>query len=529
MVKNFIICLIIPVLFFGCYTSKSYIHGSNESDEIINQASLKANLEFLASDALEGREAGTRGEELAALFITSELKKYGVQPFYGDTSYFQNMNLRYSTFSDECELNLINNKGQNIKQFVYGSEFVGSTYYLTENDTTTSLVFAGYGITADEYNYDDYANIDVAGKYVLILAGEPPSEDTAYFAGTKNTSYANSRHKIRNAKDHNAAGIIMPSLFEKEFGWDRLVNYVKKGKVKLDNYSEDDEKPKSDSKFTLLYVNENSQKEIMQFGKFSFEKVNEIFEKEGEMPVYAFENQVQVSMKIDDSRVEKAHNILAIIEGNDPVLKNEYIAIGAHYDHEGKTERGVYNGADDNGSGTVALMEVAKAFAATRENKRSIFISFFTAEEKGLLGSKYLVKNLDILNNIKAHINLDMIGRGSADTIYSIGSDKLSSELKEIVENVNASNEKFYLNYKFDDPTDPQRLYYRSDHYNFAKNDIPVVFFFDYQMEDYHKPTDDVEKINFEKVRRVAKLTYGIALHVANLNHKLKVDKLASQ
>ncbi len=199
--------------------------------------------------------------------------------------------------------------------------------------------------------------------------------------------------------------------------------------------------------------------------------------------------------------------------------------LSAHYDHEGIVNDEIYNGADDNGSGTVAILEAGRRLALLKENKRSIILAFHTGEEKGLLGSKYLTKNSDFMSEVVSNINIDMVGREDTESIYSIGSGKLSTELYDLVEKVNSETVKFELDYTFDDPNDPNRYYYRSDHYNYAKQNIPIVFFYDHMTEDYHKPTDDVDKINFEKIEKVSTLITELALRIANLDHKLKLDK----
>jgi Zn-dependent M28 family amino/carboxypeptidase len=221
---------------------------------------------------------------------------------------------------------------------------------------------------------------------------------------------------------------------------------------------------------------------------------------------------------------KSSKNLIGIIEGTDSELKNEFITIGAHYDHEGIINGVVYNGADDNASGTVAILEAARRLVDLNNNKRSILIIFHAAEEKGLLGSKYLTSNSDFMENVIVNINADMVGRKHVDSIYSIGSDKLSSELKNIVEDVNEETVNFVFNYRFDEPNDPQRLYYRSDHYNYAKQNIPVVFFYDYMLEDYSKPTDTPDKINYEKVEKISTLVTHLALKISNLDHRLRVD-----
>ncbi len=228
-----------------------------------------------------------------------------------------------------------------------------------------------------------------------------------------------------------------------------------------------------------------------------------------------------------------SENILAYIRGTEK--PDELIVISAHYDHVGKNKNGeVYNGADDDGSGTVALMEIAEAFKKAtswgKAPKRSILILHVTGEEHGLLGSKYYADNpVFPLANTVANLNIDMIGRSDAENagknyVYVIGSEMLSSDLKKIMEQANRTTTQLDLNYKYDDPKDPQMLYYRSDHYNFAKNNIPVAFFFDGIHEDYHKVTDDPEKIDYPLLQKRTQLVFATAWELANRSARIVVD-----
>lgn len=229
----------------------------------------------------------------------------------------------------------------------------------------------------------------------------------------------------------------------------------------------------------------------------------------------------------------ESENILAFIEGTEK--PNEIIVISAHYDHVGMKDGVVYNGADDDGSGTVALLEMAEAFQVAKKSgkspKRSILFLHVTGEEHGLLGSKYYSENpIFPLENTVVNLNIDMIGRCDAENcgknyVYVIGSEMLSSELKKINENANAATTKLELNYKYDDPKDPQRLYYRSDHYNFAKHNIPVAFYFDGIHEDYHKPTDDADKIDYNALQKRTQLVFATAWELANRKDRIVVDK----
>jgi len=229
----------------------------------------------------------------------------------------------------------------------------------------------------------------------------------------------------------------------------------------------------------------------------------------------------------------KGENVLGYIEGTD--LKEEVIIITAHYDHLGKHDSLIFNGADDDASGTVAAMEIAEAFIIAKQNghgpRRSILIMAVSGEEKGLLGSKYYTDNpVYPLEKTVANLNIDMIGRigdfhTSPDYVYLIGSDMLSKELHEISEEINKKHTKLRLDYTYNTEDDPNRYYYRSDHYNFAKNNIPVIFYFNGLHEDYHKPTDTVEKINFSKIKKIADLIFLTAWEIANREKRIVVDK----
>jgi len=231
-----------------------------------------------------------------------------------------------------------------------------------------------------------------------------------------------------------------------------------------------------------------------------------------------------------------SENVVAFIEGSEK--PEEIIVLSAHYDHVGMRKDGtIYNGADDDGSGTVALLEIAQAFKMAAENgqrpKRSILLLHVTAEEIGLFGSRYYTENpLFPLENTVCNLNTDMIGRIDPDKadnpeyVYLIGSDKLSQELHELSEMVNENYVQLELDYTFNDENDPNRFYYRSDHYNFAKNNIPVIFYFNGVHEDYHEPTDTPDKIEYELLAKRARLIFHTAWEVANREGRIYADKL---
>ncbi len=257
-------------------------------------------------------------------------------------------------------------------------------------------------------------------------------------------------------------------------------------------------------------------------------------------------NHVQTPLGNDDyfqevpasflpKNLKDSENVVAYVKGTEK--PEEILVISAHYDHIGKNGNVIYNGADDDGSGTVAILEIAEAFQLASEAgygpKRSILFINLTAEEKGLYGSKWYVKNpIFPLKNHIVNLNIDMIGRvddahlNNSNYIYLIGSDKLSSELHNLSENINNKYIGLEFDYTFNDENDPNRFYYRSDHYNFAKNNIPVIFYFNGVHDDYHRETDTSEKINYQLLTQRTKLIFHTAWEIANRKNKLTVDKL---
>jgi Zn-dependent M28 family amino/carboxypeptidase len=252
------------------------------------------------------------------------------------------------------------------------------------------------------------------------------------------------------------------------------------------------------------------------------------------LPAFALKG-VTITFNVDADytvvRTRYTHNVVGIVEGSDPKLKDTYVAYGAHYDHigyrEGIAEDRISNGADDDGSGTVAIMAIARAFALGPRPKRSLLFVWHAGEENGLLGSRY---NADYpavpIDKIVTQLNMDMVGRNKnndpqqADTVFVVGSDRISTELHNINEDANASLAKpMTMDYELNDPADTESIYTRSDHYSYAAKGIPIVFYFTGLHPDYHQPSDSVEKIIFDKVQRVAQLAYETGRRVANLDH----------
>jgi len=515
MKKLFLLIAVISLS--ACSTFQRRI---SDRDQLFIDKYLKANLAFLSSDELEGREATSRGEKLASLFIASELSKYGVQPFGDSGTYFQNFPLQVSGFEENSKI-IVSEDSVN-HNFKIGDDFVRASWSFPSADyfnKKSALAFAGYGITAPEFEFDDYAGLDVKGKTVVVLAGEPESDDPDFFKGEKRSAYSKVSAKLRIAADNGAVGlIVLPDSNVIKY-WSRYSDWTKSEAFRYSG-----SEGRNSTGIPAFSLNNESASVFLSSSGL----------KPGDLANYIDDYKRPEDFAIKDSlyfditvytKTKYARNVVGIISGIDDSLKNEFVVLSSHYDHLGKRGEDIYNGADDDGSGTAAILDAARTLSEAKENKRSILFVFHTAEEKGLLGSRYFTEHFDKMDKIRTDINLDMVGRGSADSIYSIGSGKLSAEFYNLVRSANKESVNFAFNYKFDDPNDPNRFYYRSDHVHYAKKGIPIVFFYDYLMKDYHRSTDTVEKINFEKLTKITNLVHHLALKISNLNHKLKIDK----
>jgi hypothetical protein len=497
--------LSLTYIFIGCSTP-SYIAENNKEKSTVSLTNIKANLKFLADDELEGREAATRGERLASLFIVSELEKYGVKPAGDNGTYFQSFNLEVNQYDTSSFIVLnFNNSADTIK---YLTDFL-RYYSFNDDQKELQFVFAGYGINAPSQGYNDYENIDAKGKAVLILPGNP---------NPRLAPYSSSKAKLAAAEKAGASAIFFILDKESSSRWQYFSAYLRGSSTGLSNKNQ----------ISSYRVNYNSASKFFIGNKLSFRQIDSLYSNNLDIPSFPLTANASANIKIIRSKQE-ARNVVGIIEGNDQNLKNEYVALGAHYDHVGVINGEIYNGADDNGSGTVALLETARLLSQSSSHKRSFFIAFHSAEEKGLLGAEFLTSNLPFINDIIAHINMDMVGREHEDSIHVIGADRISKELHEIVESVNKETVNLFLNYRFNDPADPNQLYYRSDHFHYANQGIPIVFFYDYMLKDYHKPTDTVDKINFIKIGRVTELIYHLSLRLSNHPQRLEITKTVNK
>ncbi len=442
---------------------------------------LKAHLTVLASDEYEGRETGTKGQKMAAEYIANYFEELGLEAPVNNT-YFQKFDLIAS------EINTSYFRKDEEKKMVF-EDFI----YFSRSETAGEEYIDV--IIADE---DDTMIDSYEGSYVAYLVDE----------------YTSMQDRIDKAKEAGAKGFIEVIESDDKFASTlrRFSGFMKRPGLGLEG-------------------RDNERSKMIIVGK---ETMAWIFEKEYDQLKAGDKAQVIFNADYLDKPIE-TENVLGLLQGTEK--PDEILVITSHYDHIGITNGEINNGADDDGSGTVTVLELAEAFtsaaAKNRGPKRSILFMTVTGEEKGLLGSRYYTDMNPVypLENTVVNLNIDMIGRvdekheGNPDYIYLIGADKLSQELHDLSEEMNSSYTNLELDYTYNDENDPNRFYYRSDHYNFAKNNIPIIFYFNGVHADYHKPTDTIEKINFEKMEKIARLVFHTGWEIANREEKLNVDK----
>ena len=481
-------------------------------------ADMSKNLHVLASDEYEGRETGKKGQKMAAEYIARQFKAAGIPP-YKDSTYYQ-----------QFPLNVIMPAAAEVsiggKQYAGNKDFYNYPGQSEQTINTNSILFLGYGV--DEPKYNDYDGADIKDKVVMILAGEPYSKDSlSLITGKKAPSLwtTYNKTKIEKARESGVEALLIVV--------DNVAKDMVDNKHRLESSSMRLDLGKKE--MPVVYISKEMADAILSEGpgkKQSVEKTKSKISKSGKPLSLIAKSDVVINIKNNVQKIT-SENVLAYIEGTD--LKEQLIVVTAHYDHLGIDGKIVFNGADDDGSGTVAVINMAETFAkAKREGRgprRSMLFMTVAGEEKGLLGSSYYTDHPEFpLKNTVCDLNIDMIGRqdekhaNNPNYIYLIGSDKLSSQLHNISENQNKLYENLELDYTYNDEKDKNRFYYRSDHYNFAKNGIPVIFYFNGVHADYHKETDEVEKINFEKMEKITRLVFFTAWELANRNERIVVD-----
>ncbi|MBN2091362.1 M20/M25/M40 family metallo-hydrolase [candidate division KSB1 bacterium] len=486
---------------------------SKHALELIDVDEARNIVSFLAADSLMGRNTPSPELDKAAEYIASKFKSYGLLPVNG--SYFQEVRLHRISLGDTNQL-VITDKDGTPSNLPIKKEFI--PFEMTANKQVAGdVVFAGYGITAPELAYDDYANLDVNGKIVVIVKDAPRQFDSeSPFYHKKDLGFNKIAEKVRNAIEHGATGLLIVTnplnskiLRPSGFPWPSLYKNFPADAIPLTLGTTEEKK------IPVVHVGEAAVKQF--FG--SIEKYTGIVKKiDSTLTPNSFliVNSQAMLKTSTQTQVLYSKNVVAFCPGTDKKLKDEVIVIGGHYDHLGYKKKvtagqdSIYNGADDNASGTAGVMLIARAFAASEiKPRRSVLFLAFTGEEKMLWGSEaYVEQPLFPIKKTVAMLNLDMIGRGNIDSLYLYGMRR-SPELNDLAMKENR---------KADFTIVPERsnVISGSDHVNFGRKNIPVLFFHSGTHGDYHQVSDHAEKINYEKLCRISQYCLRIAWNLAN-------------
>lgn len=503
--------------------------------DTISAAQLRGYLSFIASDEMEGRDTPSRGLDTVAKFIALNLGRWGFKPYGDDGTFFQKIALRREAVDPSKSIAEIN--GQ---KFSIGEDFLPNAVGAT---LTGALVFAGNGWVIKSKNLDPYQGVDVKDKIIVVVGsgqGFPRGLTRADLAGRMGEDWSS---PSVYAQQHGAKGVLVIADSQALQNWEQLrLRSLQPARAFVEKFTT--QTPATGMPSILM----SSKMATALFAGEKFDAATLVSRAESGDQVPAFDlsagKTVAITVAVKTER-PTTQNVVAVWEGGDPVLKNEYVALGAHYDHVGicapGTADAICNGADDDGSGTTALLGMAEALSRAKQRpKRSVLFVWHCGEEKGLWGSRYFTEYPTVpLDKIVTQLNIDMIGRSKKaddtsarnkdltgpDSIYVIGSTMMSTELGALSQQVNKSFLNLTYDVKYDDPADPNRFFFRSDHFNYARKGIPIIFFFDGVHEDYHRPGDEPQKIDYDKMEKVARTIYMTLWEVASLKERPKVDK----
>ena len=496
--KLLFIGALFPLLFIcGCYNPKTIID-SAEKREIspgITIHELKKHVVFLASDSLKGRKPGTKGGQRAAEYIKNKISKLDLE-LLGNNG--------FQFFDVVTSVVLGKNNELSFSGFIgtVGEDFIPLGF--SKNDSfTVEVVFSGYGfdIKTDSLEWNDYDQLNVDGRWVLILRGDPEDNPHGEFS-----EHSSLRKKTMVARDKGAAGILFVSGVTFDENDDLIELYY--------------DQSQTGSGIPVLHIKRNVADLLLHEKNYTIKSLESILIKERTPQSFVLDKIATVVTDLIHEKV-RTQNVIAILPGTDPDLKEEFIVIGAHYDHLGfggshsgslrPDSLAIHNGADDNASGVATIIEIMGKLNFRRKHlKRSVLFIAFGAEELGLIGSKYFTKNpLIDLNQIKFMINLDMVGRMNPDTkSLKVGGTGTGVRLSDFLK-TNTQNSDLDISFSSDG-------YGPSDHSSFYVEDIPVLFFFSGSHQDYHTPEDDSDKINYSGLKNISEIVYNVVFDVAN-------------
>lgn len=502
--------------FANISAQKNFDKNGRPGLETIKPSHLRSHLAFLASSELEGRETSYRGQKVAAQYIAAVFGKLGLSPGGENGTFFQHFDLNVRRPGDQSSITMAGPKGT--KRFHFRKDFLGTA--LRETTFTARVMFAG----DQNMHFSSEQEAALAGNVAVVFAARRNQP-----GDTSRTQRRSGGRFFRNA----AAALIVINEAESgsiEQQARQFANAIEKGQMTLRDAPQP---PRFQAPLAFLVSQEVGATILAPLGMEKLRAAGSSDSAFSPIPLAGISVTIDLKTSTD---VKTSENVIGILEGSDPILKNEFVVFTAHYDHIGvsASDGAIYHGADDDGSGTAAILELAEAFVLNPvKPKRSIVFMTVSGEEKGLLGSDYYTRHPVVpLDKTIANINIDMIGRidkkfselKKTEYVYVIGSDKISTELDSLLKAANKETVNITLDYTYNDDNDPQQFYRRSDHYNFAKNGIPIVFFFTGIHEDYHRPTDTVDKIMFDKTAMIGRLAFATGWKIANFKRMLRKD-----
>ena len=467
-------------------------------------------IKFLSSDQLKGRGDGTKELDRAGDYIADHFRNFGLKPGGGNGKYLQHFDLVVGAKLGRKNV-AVYTQGEHSEKLNLQETFVPLSFSASTS-IEAPLVFAGYGITAPEYHYDDYQGLDVSGRIAIVLRHEPQENDEhSVFAGRQLTSHSEIANKATNAKNHGAKAIVLVS---------DLGNHPGQGDelLRLDEVSGPQEMT-----IPVIQVKADTVNGWLKPTGHNLEELRQAIDKDLSSHSMALDPSGRLALTVEIERIHrKAANVIAELPGSEPSLADQYIVVGAHYDHLGLGEHDslaprlhgqIHHGADDNASGTSGVLELADALAHAKERPRhSVVFICFAGEELGLLGSAYYTTHATFpLERAVAMINMDMIGRVSNNRLY-VGGTGTSPNFQKLVEDAN-SRVKFALSYSASG-------YGASDQTSFTVHEVPVLFFFSGLHSDYHKPSDTWDKIDPVNGARVVELVWNVVQSLDASNDK---------
>jgi hypothetical protein len=474
---------------------------------------LRRDLFAFADDSMRGRETGTDDVTRAARFLAARVERLGLEPA-GDSMFLQRVPLQRETFSTVTHIAV--EQGGRSTALRIGTDVVpllnlGAGVPPTKRRAEGEIVFAGYGVSMTKPKRDDLAGLDLAGKIVVVVNGAPEGADSATRAAMEAETAISGR--LAQILPQRPAAVIVLLAGKGAMFFTNLAPELQRA---VSARVTGPEIPESERPLPMILLGvPRAGSPLLPSGWPADDRPQVLTGR-------------RFGARVEQDRVPfTAYNVVAVIRGSDPSLRSTYVALGAHYDHIGVVAPvngdSIANGADDDGSGTVSLLAIARELQQSPvKPKRSTLFVWHVGEEKGSLGSAYFTEHPTVpIDSIVAQLNADMIGRNASTLLYTVGPKAApngqSKRLGAIVDSVNATQTPpFTINREWDSATHPEHIYERSDHFNYARKGIPIVFFTTGMHDDYHKPSDEPSKIDYEKMARVARLIRDVAVAVGN-------------